>query len=251
MSLNTIDFRRFPVRPGLRLLDLGSGEGRHVIAARDIAEELETVGIDQSLDDLKVSRERFKELHEQAAPPRSFWLSVADGARLPFADGSFDRIICSEVLEHVRDVEQVLGEMKRVLKPDGLLAVSVPSWFPEWVCWRLSADYHNQPGGHVRIFRGPELRRRIERLDLTLYARHRAHALHVPYWWLKCWFRGGSEEPWAVRKWHELLVWDLMRAPFITRFIERLLNPLLGKSLVMYFACGDRRRTGPASGAAP
>ena len=239
MSLNTVDFSRFPIRRDHRVLDLGCGQGRHIISAWSLTRP-ETLGVDKSLEDLKISRERFYDFHTTATPGSGFWLSLADGQQLPFADNSFDRVICSEMLEHVHDFERVLAEIDRVLKPGGLLVVSIPSQFPEWVCWRLAADYHSEPGGHVRIFSGPDLRQRIERLDMTLYARHHAHALHVPYWWLKCWYWGRSPEPWPVRIWHRLLVWDLMQAPFVTRFLEQLLNPLIGKSLVMYFVQGSK-----------
>lgn len=247
MSLSTISFRHFPLEAGQLLLDLGCGEGRHLISAHSL-ERIEAIGVDASLRDLKISRERFQELHgKDLTAGLNFWLSAADGLQLPFADETFDRIICSEMLEHVIEFESVLSEIQRVLKPGGLLAVSVPSWFPEWVCWKLSEDYHNEPGGHVRIFHEKRLRQAIEQLDMTLYAKHHAHALHSPYWWLKCWFRGADREPWLLRLWHRMLVWDMMRAPFITRFTERLLNPVLGKSLVMYFSSSKTRATGAGS----
>lgn len=51
---------------------------------------------------------------------------VCDGHDLPFADGSFDAVVCQAVLEHVMDPPRVVGEMRRVLVPDGLLYAEVP-----------------------------------------------------------------------------------------------------------------------------
>ena len=61
-----------------------------------------------------------------------------DALRLPFPDDTFDRIIASEVLEHVPDDQAALDELFRVLKPGGTLAVTVPAWLPEKICWALS-----------------------------------------------------------------------------------------------------------------
>lgn len=247
MSLCTVDFTRFPLRAGDRVLDLGCGEGRHIITACTLA-DISAVGVDLSTGDIDVARQRFRELDTAGNPRRQPWFAAVDARRLPFADASFDRIICSEVLEHIVDYEQVLDEIRRILRPGGLLAVSVPRFFPEWVCWQLSTAYHETVGGHVRIFREAALRRDIEMRDFILYARHFAHALHVPYWWLRCWYwdrveaaaanrKAGmsAEDPWPVAAWHRMLVRDLMQQPFATRLAESLLNPLLGKSVVLYF----------------
>jgi ubiquinone/menaquinone biosynthesis C-methylase UbiE len=46
---------------------------------------------------------------------------------LPFDDGSFDLVLCAEILEHVRDVQLLLSEARRVLRPGGTLAVTTPA----------------------------------------------------------------------------------------------------------------------------
>jgi SAM-dependent methyltransferase len=157
------------------------------------------------------------------------------GHQLPFADNAFDHVICSEVLEHIPNYASFLDEIHRVLKPGGLFAVSVPRYFPEWVCWQLSDAYHEVEGGHVRIFRTGELKQRIQNLGMKFLTRHWAHSLHVPYWWLKCLFWKNADEHFLVTQYHRLLVWDLMHRPWLTQALDRLLNPLLGKSVVMYF----------------
>lgn len=231
----TIDFERFDLRDGDKILDLGCGVGRHVITTYTL-KNVQAVGVDLSLDDLITANDRFQaEFAEPERTDKSFGLSVADAMSLPFADDSFDKVICSEVLEHIPDYHAALSEIKRVLKPGGSLAASVPRFMPEWVCWRLSREYHNEAGGHVRIFNALKLQKEIEDQGMTFYHRHWAHALHVPYWWLQCLFWKNKDNSKVINTYHRFLVWDLIKKPWITRTLDKLLNPLLGKSIVMYF----------------
>ncbi|MFV8818972.1 class I SAM-dependent methyltransferase [Haliea sp. E17] len=234
--MQTVDFGHLPLAAGDVVLDLGCGEGRHVISAY-LSAQVHSIGVDLSLPDLLTTREKMRDFDAPADDGRSFGLSSASALALPFADNTFDKIICSEVLEHIPDYRAALREIQRVLKPGGLFCASVPRRWPEKLCWLLSEEYHNTPGGHIRIFRAAELRREIESLGLQHYHRHWAHALHVPFWWLKCLF-WGNDEQWLVRQYHRLLVWDIMQRPRLTRVSEQLLNPLMGKSVVMYFRKG-------------
>ena len=234
--MQTVDYRHLPLRPGDRLLDLGCGEGRHVIFAY-AQTPVHAVGVDLDFDELLATSEKFRDWEQPWHPQRSFSLAAATALCLPFADDSFDRVICSEVLEHIPDYRAALAEIRRVLRPGGLLCTSVPRRWPERVCWALSEDYHRVPGGHVRIFRDAELCEQIEQLGFRCYRRHWAHALHSPYWWLQCLLWSRRERSRLLRLYHRLLVWDLMARPWLTRTLERLLNPLLGKSVVRYFRC--------------
>lgn len=238
------------------MLDLGCGEGRHAIAV-NVIDGVDVVGVDLSAADLATARQRhaqFRTKPADAAPVSLFGLLAGDALRLPFADGSFDAVICSEVLEHIPDFRAALDEIVRVLKPGGRLCVSVPRPWCERICWWLARDYHQVPGGHLRIFRIPSLWREIESRGLEGYYLHGAHALHSPYWWLQCLFWRSRERNWLVRQYHRLLVWDMMSKPAFTRRLERALNPVLGKSVVMYFRKPlaeplPSRQTGMALGA--
>ncbi len=244
MSLQTIRFENIRLQPGDKLLDLGCGEGRHAISAY-MVENLDAVGIDLSLKDLNTTRERFGEFVEPENCNKSLVISVADGTCLPFADNSFDKVICSEVLEHIPDYRAVIGEINRVVKPGGFAAISVPRFFPEWVCWQLSDAYHEVEGGHIRIFKAGQLKKDVEDAGFVFFRKHHAHSLHVPYWWLKCMFWREDGEPQAkiVDLYHQFLTWDLMKAPPITRFLDWILNPIMGKSVVMYFVKTDQAGT--------
>jgi SAM-dependent methyltransferase len=138
-----------------------------------------------------------------------------DATKLPFADNSFDVVITSEVLEHIQDDVAAIAEMVRVLKPGGHFAATVPAWFPEKINWMLSDEYHapKSEGGHVRIYSSTELSAKLRTAGLHLTGRHRAHALHSPYWWLKCAVGPRNDDHPAVRGYREFLEWDIMEQP--------------------------------------
>ena len=232
--MQTIDFNCLGLVPGDRVLDLGCGEGRHAINAY-ISADVESVGVDLSPDDIKIARLRSRDFLEPDNPNKSLSLSVANALDLPFPDDSFDKIICSEVLEHIPDYPGALLEIYRVLKSGGTFAASVPRFGPEWLCWALSDEYHANEGGHLRIFKAKKLRREIERLGMIHYQGHFAHALHAPFWWLKCLLWEARDSSRIIKLYHKFLVWDLMERPWLTRVMEKLLNPLIGKSVVLYF----------------
>ncbi len=129
-----------------------------------------------------------------------------------------------------------MNELARVLRPGGVAAVTVPAWLPERICWRLSDAYHSVPGGHVRIFTRGELEAKLARAGLTVGGHHHAHALHSPYWWLKCAVGVHDDDHPLARAYHRLLVWEITKKPAIMRLADRALNPLIGKSVVVYAA---------------
>ena len=232
----TVDFDRLGIRPGARVLDLGSGPGRHAFEA--LRRGAHVVCADLSRSDLRRAAATLTAMIEAGEAPAgsSFAVVEGDARDLPFLRQSFDQVIAAEVLEHIQADEQVIAEIARVLRPGGTLAVSVPRWLPERVCWAISRSYHDRPGGHVRIYRGHELRSRLAAAGLRVVGAHHAHALHVPYWWLRCLVGPDDERAWPVRQYHRFLVWDIVRRPRLVRLVERALDPLIGKSLVLYGA---------------
>ena len=157
-----------------------------------------------------------------------------DALSLPFEDGTFDRVIASEVLEHIPDDSAAMRELARVLRPGGAMAVTVPRCGPEVINWALSDEYHDTPGGHVRIYRRSTLERRLSSAGLEPTGHHHAHGLHSPYWWLRCLVGPSNDSHPAVEAYHKVLVWDIVKAPFVTRTADRVLSPVIGKSLVLY-----------------
>jgi SAM-dependent methyltransferase len=222
------------VGPGTRLLDLGCGAGRHAFEA--LRRGAHVVALDRDPGELEPVTAMFAAMREAGeAPPGARARAVAgDATAMPFADASFDRVIAAEVLEHIPGDQRAISEITRVLAPGGIAAVTVPAWLPERICWALSEDYHNVPGGHVRIYTRPELEGKLARAGLAVGPHHHAHGLHSPYWWLKCAVGVHDDEHPAARAYHRLLVWDIMKRPAATRMAERALNPVIGKSLVVY-----------------
>jgi SAM-dependent methyltransferase len=230
----TVDFGRLDLDPGSRILDVGCGSGRHTAAAYRLAGAL-VVGVDPAWADLGAARQRLH-LHDRLNEHGGgrWALCAADGRHLPFADGGFDLVICAEVLEHIPDHADAIAEITRVLRPGGDLVVSVPRYGPERLCWALSADYAAADGGHVRIYRKQTLVALLRGAGLKVRSIHHAHSLHTPYWWLKCLVGPHRENSHPVNLYQRFLTWELMKKPSFTQFLERLLNPLLGKSLVVY-----------------
>ncbi len=232
--MQTIDLKSLRLEDGGRALDLGCGTGRHLHALY-FAGAIHAIGVDIGIADLKTARKGFEDHPDLSGRDAHWGLAAADALRLPFPDHAFQTIVCSEVLEHIPDYKTAITEIARVIKPGGRLAVSVPRYWPEWICWKLSSEYHNTPGGHVRIFQDQVLRRDIEAAGFTFVRRHWAHGLHSPYWWLKCAMWEARDTNWLIRQYHRLLVWDIMERPWLTRALSAVADPLMGKSVVLYF----------------
>jgi len=232
----TVDYDRLGVAAGELVLDMGCGAGRHAFEA--FRRGARVVALDADYDELiEVPRFYAAMVAEGEAPVRGLGAAVnGDAMRLPFPDHTFDRVIASEVLEHLVDDETALAELTRVLRPGGSIAVTVPAWLAETVCWKLSDEYYapKSVGGHVRIYTEAELREKLRAAGVRPGAAHHAHGLHTPYWWLRCAVGPTNDDHPLVRAYHRLLVWDITDRPLVTRLAERVLSPVLGKSIVVY-----------------
>ena len=236
----TVDFRRLGLRRGERVLDVGCGGGRHALEAR--LRGAHVVALDHSDVEVKEAVGALDSLLVDwpAARQVSGSGTVGDVTTLPFHDASFDRVIAAEVFEHLPVDRPAISECARVLRPGGVLALSVPRWYPELICWALSDESHAFEGGHVRIYRRVTLAQRLIDAGLTPREHHHAHALHSPYWWLRCAVGAvgengiDDENSFFVRNYRRFLEWHIMRKPPVTQVVERTLNPVLGKSLVIY-----------------
>jgi SAM-dependent methyltransferase len=236
----TVDLRRLKVPAGGRVLDAGCGQGRHAFALCRGGSNV--VALDSNGNDLTEVETMFAAMRQAGEVPEGTWARTLRGdvRALPFSDGAFDAVILAEVLEHISEDTQVIAEVARILRPGGVLAVTVPRWWPERVCWALSDAYHQVDGGHVRIYRRGRLLTRLRAAALIPVGHHHAHALHSPYWWLRCLFGPDSGEATLPRLVHRLLVYDIIRRPWWTRALDRVLNPVLGKSLVVYLTKPER-----------
>ena len=231
----TIDFDRLGIGLSTSVIDVGCGAGRHAFEA--YRRGADVVAFDRAESELRSVDTILRAMAETGEAPADASAKVVrgDALSLPYADETFDCVIASEILEHVPQDDAAIAELVSVLRVGGTLAVTVPRWLPEQVCWLLSDEYHSNEGGHVRVYRASELRDKIASRGMQLTHCHHAHALHSPFWWLKCAVGVSNADHPAVSAYHKLLVWDLMHRPKITRMAESLLNPLMGKSVSMYF----------------
>jgi SAM-dependent methyltransferase len=239
--LLTVRYDWLGVEPGDRVLDLGCGFGRH--AFESLRRGAKVTACDFSLAELKDVNGMFGAIVEaeaDALPATANGNATnGDATRLPFADGVFDRIIASEVLEHIPDDTAAFRELARVLRPGGTLAVTVPAWLAERICWALSEEFHAPfvEGGHVRIYTEAGIRRQLRDAGLRPGGAHHAHSIHAPYWWLKCAVGVTNDEHPLVKAYHEVLLWDISGKQPMARFtklFDRLANPIIGKSIVVY-----------------
>ena len=232
----TIRFTELGMKPGDLVLDVGAGFGRHCF---EVARQGgRVVALDYAADEVVGTRATLGAMVAVGEIPLDRYVGVlrGDGTTLPFADDTFDIVITSEVLEHIQNDVGAIAEMVRVLKPGGRFAGTVPTWFPEKINWMLSDEYHapKSVGGHVRIYTETELKAKLRSSGLTVTGSHHAHALHSPYWWLKCAVGPHRQDNGAVNAYKKFLEWDIIKAPKITRLADRVLSPVLGKSLAIY-----------------
>ncbi len=238
----TVDFDRLGLRSGERVLDMGCGAGRH--AFEMYRRGADVIALDMDADELAGVGEIFAAMREQGEVPAGAEADTkqGDALDLPFPDGEFDRVVAAEVLEHIPEDTRAIAELTRVLRPGGTMAVTVPRWLPEKICWALSDEYHEVEGGHVRIYSTAELVTKVESAGLRYVGKDYAHGLHSPYWWVKCAVGVTNDDHPLVKAMHQVLVWDIMKRPLATRLAEKALNPLVGKSLVLYFEKPDTDR---------
>lgn len=237
----TIDYKLMDVGAGQRLLDVGCGNGRHTWAAYCLY-DCQVLALDMLEVDLQKIRYTLSTA-DNGKEKGGTWLAVrGDAASLPLRSGSFDRVVCSEVLEHVTDPKGSVAELVRVLKDDGVIAVSVPTRLTESVYWRISRQYSRNPGGHVRIFKAKDIIQLLGDHDLQIFGIRHKHSLHSIYWLLRCMFGVNNEKAFVPRMYHSLLVWDLKTKTKPVRLLDDVCNHLFPKSIVIYARKGENGR---------
>jgi 2-polyprenyl-3-methyl-5-hydroxy-6-metoxy-1,4-benzoquinol methylase len=134
----------FYLKPSDKVLDLGCGGGQFTQAISEAG--YETSGADISERSLDLARKRF--------PGGHFFLLNPEGT-IPSPDEIYAAVWCSEVIEHILDVNSFLLEIRRVLKPGGVLILTTPyhGFLKNLLIVLLKFDRHFDPEGpHIRFF---------------------------------------------------------------------------------------------------
>lgn len=227
--LLTVDLDRLDVRPGQRVLDAGCGEGRHCFGS--LARGANVVGLDLDLDSLRAPSKNLR--RQGAEADRMGAMLQGDAFRLPFADSSFDRIICSEVMEHVHDYRGAIRELARVARPGARIAVTIPTATSEHLYLRLGDEYFESPGGHIRIFRPRQLAEGLAAAGFDTLGCGFAHGFHTPYWVLRSVMHlPNADASWLVQAYRDFLI-RATASPWLGR-LEGLLNYVCPKSIILY-----------------
>ena len=229
----TFNLNKYELNNNGIMLDVGCGEGRHIFGVMQDYPQMKCVGLDMDNASLNRAEEGYQYFESISNAGAEFIKGSAYS--LPFPDESIDLIVCSEVLEHLHEYNDAVGEIHRVLKPGGKFYASVPASWPEKVCWSLSKDYQNQPGGHLRIFNQLELVSEIKESGFKFLSSEKFHSIHSPYWWLRCLFWKSQDSNFLVNLYKRMLERHILKKPFFLNLLDKALNPLMGKSFSMYF----------------
>ena len=229
----TFNLTKYSLNESGTMLDVGCGEGRHIFGIMQNYPEMKCIGLDMD-DDSLVKAEEGYEFFESISNAGAKFLK-GSAYSLPFQNNSLDLIVCSEVLEHLHQYNDAVKEIHRVLKPGGKFYASVPASWPEKICWALSKDYQNQPGGHLRIFNQSKLVSEISEAGFKFLSSDRFHSIHAPYWWLRCFFWNTQDSNIIVKLYKKILERHILKRPFLLDCIDKIFNPFMGKSFSMYF----------------
>jgi len=226
----TVNFRTLPLEKGDLVLDAGCGEGRHTFEC--YRHDCRILGMDLSHHSLLKAKYVLGEMKKRKEAKGRVLLLRGDALRFPFPDGTFDKIICAEVIEHVDDDRKGVAALARILTEGGKIAITVPTRMTEHVYDWLSKEYFRTPGGHVRKVIPRILAGYMEENRLRVYAVGFAHSFHFPYWMLRCIFGLHKENARIPALYKKVLYYSLFSKPL--RRMEKFSNCFFPKSIILY-----------------
>ncbi len=171
-----------------KILDLGCGEG-------EIAQEVFGKQLEWGLDN---DREMVKKA-EQSGMYRQ--VILGDAAKIPLKSKTVDLVFANSVLEHIKDIDRVLSEVRRVLKPAGLLMATMPSHkLGEYLGWgKLYAQWFNHKYNHYNLLNLTGWKKRLQQHQLQLVE---------GYYYL---------DKKTIKQWHRYLYLNKLRIKFSAR----------------------------------
>jgi len=172
-------FRGIPVGPGDSVVDVGCGDGGASLFCARRGAHVTVVDIDPKV--ISAMEARLEEIS-----PGDHASLVSDGDPLPLADAMASRVLCTEVLEHVDDPEQLLSELVRIGKPGALYLLTVPGALQENLQKHVAPPSYFQKPNHVRIIERSDFAKMVSRAGLTI-EEHTQYGFFWSIWWALFW----------------------------------------------------------------
>lgn len=161
-------------KDGDEVIDLGCGDGFYLHLLGSLPLKLKLLGFEYDNIVLKNAKKNLKN-----KKVKFLW---GDIQRMPFNDNSLKKVILTEVLEHIPDDRKALTEIYRVLKPNGIILITVPNWrFPflwDPINWVLQNIFGIHIGGtgffagiwarHLRLYKRDDLVRLIKKTGFKI-----------------------------------------------------------------------------------
>ena len=217
------------------MIDVGCGAGRHAFEAyrrgADVVAFDKDAGRPADVDAV------FAAMADAGEVPTSANAETVNGdvLQMPYDDQTFDCVIASEILEHIPQDGAAIQELIRVLKAGGTLAVTRAAMAAGATVLAAVGGVSQQRGRTRADLSRQSASRRDSRQrhgdDTHPSCARAAFAVLVAEMCCRDVTFGAP----SVTAYHKVLVWDLMRRPKVIRLAESVLNPLIGKSVAMYF----------------
>ncbi|MDO8639225.1 MAG: methyltransferase domain-containing protein [Candidatus Daviesbacteria bacterium] len=165
--------QQLELKNGDKVLDLGCGSGYYSYLLSKMPIKLNITGIDNHVNAIEDAK---RDVGEKNAK-----FIIGNAEKLPFPENSFDKIVMSEIIEHVKDDIRVLKEARRVLKQGGILVLTTPNknypflWDP--VNWILEHffNFHVKSGffagiwnQHLRLYKPEVIEKKLGKLDFKI-----------------------------------------------------------------------------------
>jgi len=164
-------FEGFHISSHDTVADVGCGIGGNSHFCAKYASHV--IGVDINPANVVAARERLQSLGKA-----TFDVLTSDGNPLPIANATADKIICTEVLEHVDDPHQFLAELARIGKRGALYLLSVPDALSEQVLKKVSPEASYKKPNHIRVIEREDFERMVTDAGLSIVK----HTYYGFYW---------------------------------------------------------------------
>lgn len=164
------------------VVDVGCGDGGAILFCAQRGAEIIAVDID--VDVIAGIEARLAD-----SPAKAWSTHVSDSNPLPLGDAIATRVICSEVLEHVDDPEQVLAELVRIGRPGARYLLTVPDPLQENMQKHVAPDSYFQKPNHIRVIERQHFADMVRRAGLVV-EEQAYYGFYWGMWWALFWACG-------------------------------------------------------------